>query len=60
MEESVGELISALNEVVCIDEVIADVKVTRVVRPVGLAEKVLNKIEINLPDILKAVCANGS
>jgi transposase len=60
MDESVDELISALNEVVCIDEVIADVKVTRVVRPVGLAEKVLNKIGIKLPDVLKAVCANGS
>jgi transposase len=60
LEESSDELISALNEVVCIDEVIAGVKITRVVQPVGLAEKILKTIEIKLPDVLTVVRANGS
>ncbi|MBV6341282.1 hypothetical protein [Candidatus Magnetobacterium casense] len=59
MEEPTSELISSLNEVVCIDEEIGGVIITRVVKPVGLAERVLEMLGIQIPEVLGTVCANS-
>ncbi|KJU82343.1 transposase IS4 family protein [Candidatus Magnetobacterium bavaricum] len=58
MEEPIDELISSLNEVVCVDEEIGGVIITRVIKPAGIAEKVLEKLGIQIPEVLGTVCAN--
>ncbi|MBF0538088.1 MAG: hypothetical protein HQL03_07535 [Nitrospirae bacterium] len=56
MDEFYDELISVLNEIVCVDEIIGNVRVTKVVKPVGLAQEVIDRLEINLPDVLNVMC----
>ncbi|MBF0537822.1 MAG: hypothetical protein HQL03_06160 [Nitrospirae bacterium] len=59
MEEPIDELISSLNEVVCVNEEIGGVIITRVVKPVGIAERVLERLGIQIPEVLGTVCANN-
>ncbi|MBF0538947.1 MAG: IS1634 family transposase [Nitrospirae bacterium] len=59
MEEPIDELISSLNEIVCVDEEIGGVIITRVVKSAGIAERVLEKLGIQIPEVLGTVCANN-
>ncbi|WP_156033386.1 hypothetical protein [Candidatus Magnetobacterium casense] len=52
-------LISSLNEIACVDEEIGGVIITRVVKPAGIAERVLEKLGIQILEVLGSVCANS-